>query len=447
MQHNDKLLFELGQQASAGVKTWAQATEEYNAATGMRLTRNGVRWRFKHTLNGKLKKDLSNSSVVKNSSDNTYASSIKYTAKDSSLEINKDTTTPAEKLQTEADILKELHYDADHWKLLSYTIGHWDTQSGDGTIKKLTTIKAKIAPIITSEITPEDCIKIANDLLKKNIKPLDIHYTDYDATDKWLDDNKLLELPGIELHLGKLAFTDETGQNYSSNIAKKRFDEITREIIKQQAVEKCGTCLVCIGNDFFNSDTQDNTTAKGTPQYNDTRWKHLFKQGLEMYTKLLLSLKNNFNRIEVRLQQGNHDYMSSFYLYTALQCYFTNDNKIKFSNDVKDVQVFEWGKCAIFYTHGDINLSRLIKSIPAEFYEVWGRTLFRELHLGHLHKEVVVDDNSGMITRRVGSPTGTDAWHYQERFIGSIQKYQTFVWNKNTGLQNIKYINFNNRDM
>ena len=61
--------------------------------------------------------------------------------------------------------------------------------------------------------------------------------------------------------------------------------------------------------------------------------------------------------------------------------------------------------------------------------------------------EVVVDDNSGMITRRVGSPTGTDAWHYQERFIGSIQKYQTFVWNKNTGLQNIKYINFNNRDM
>ncbi len=64
------------------------------------------------------------------------------------------------------------------------------------------------------------------------------------------------------------------------------------------------------------------------------------------------------------------------------------------------------------------------------------------MHLGHLHKEVVVDDDSGMITRRVGSPTGTDQWHYEERFIGSTQKYQTFVWDKEKGLQNIKYINF-----
>ena len=50
-----------------------------------------------------------------------------------------------------------------------------------------------------------------------------------------------------------------------------------------------------------------------------------------------------------------------------------------------------------------------------------------------------------MITRRVGSPTGTDQWHYEERFIGSTQKYQTFVWDKDKGLLNIKYINFENQ--
>ena len=65
--------------------------------------------------------------------------------------------------------------------------------------------------------------------------------------------------------------------------------------------------------------------------------------------------------------------------------------------------------------------------------------------LGHLHKEMVVDDDSGLITRRVGSPTGTDQYHYEERFIGATQKYQTFVWHKENGLQNIKYINFENK--
>lgn len=136
--------------------------------------------------------------------------------------------------------------------------------------------------------------------------------------------------------------------------------------------------------------------------------------------------------------------MSSFYLYLTLQQYFRNDNKIKFSNNYKDYQCYQFGKCAIFFGHGDGNLKRITQSIPAEFYKEWGSSIFRELHLGHLHKEVVVDDESGMITRRIGSPTGTDQWHYEERYIGNTQKHQIFIWDKENGLKSIEYINFDN---
>ena len=134
--------------------------------------------------------------------------------------------------------------------------------------------------------------------------------------------------------------------------------------------------------------------------------------------------------------------MSSFYLYMALAQYFSDDNVLKFSNDYKDVQCYVFGKNMIAFSHGDSNLKRMIKSIPVEFYKEWGSTQYRELHLGHLHKEVVVDDESGLITRRVGSPTGTCQWHYEERFIGAIQKAQTFIWDKSYGLTDIKNINF-----
>ena len=94
----------------------------------------------------------------------------------------------------------------------------------------------------------------------------------------------------------------------------------------------------------------------------------------------------------------------------------------------------------IVYNHGD-NLTSTIKSIPAEFYEVWGKTIYRELHLGHLHKEVLVDDESGIITRRIGSPCATDGWHYQNRFVGATKKHQIFIWHKEYGLEDIYYIN------
>ena len=57
-----------------------------------------------------------------------------------------------------------------------------------------------------------------------------------------------------------------------------------------------------------------------------------------------------------------------------------------------------------------------------------------------LHKEVTVDDDSGMITRRIGSPCATDNWHYQNRFVGATKKHQIFLWDKENGLVNIHYI-------
>ena len=138
---------------------------------------------------------------------------------------------------------------------------------------------------------------------------------------------------------------------------------------------------------------------------------------------------------------GNHARAMETFLYMALEQRFVGDDVVHFIENYRLTQVYQFGKCAIFYNHGDANLKQTIKSIPAEFPEVWGTHPFRELHLGHLHKEVTVDDEGGMITRRIGSPCSTDAWHYGNRFIGAIKKHQIFIWNAKEGLEEIYYIN------
>lgn len=420
-------IIELGRQVKNKEIGWQEAVEQFNARHNQNLTKNALRKRYE-SYNDKYEPD-----VKVNEEYETHN-------KDGSVDLCKKIWFDKYEKKTPDTILEKFGYDKGTWEVVSWTFGKWEVAIKEEQQNRVcTTIRAKIKPRECYYMPIEKYIEVAKEVFNKEIKPFKAIPK---KINRQLDKDKLLELTGIELHLGKMSWSGETGQDYDKDIAQDRFNKIYNEILEQQEIEKCDTCLICIGNDFFNSDTVNATTTKGTPQTNDLRWQKLFNIGLSLYTQMILGLSDKFNHIEIRLQSGNHDKMASFYLYIALSCYFKNYKNINFSEDYKDVQSFIWGKCGIFFSHGDSNLKRLIKSIPAEFYEDWGKTIFRELHLGHLHKEVVVDDDSGMITRRVGSPTATDQWHYEERFIGATQKYQTFVWHKEKGLQNIKYINF-----
>ena len=357
---------------------------------------------------------------------------------DGSINIQKEIYFDPNEEKTPENILKKFGYNPELWELTEWRFGKWEVAIKDEKDNRIcTTIRVKIKPK-KQAIDLGSSLKLAEKAFMETIQPKEYHRVEKQD----LDNNLLMEIPAIELHLGKMAWNGDVGADYDFKIAEKRFEKIIEECINEQDIRKCNTLFMTIGNDFFNSDTVDATTTKGTPQQNDLRWKKMFIEGLQLYTWALQELEPYFNKIDIRLCSGNHDKMSSFYLYMALKAYFRNDPKINFSDNYKDVQCYKFGKNAIFFAHGDNNLKRLIKSIPAEFYKEWGSSFYRELHLGHLHKETVVDDESGLITRRIGSPTGTDQWHYEERFIGATQKHQIFIWDKNYGLIEIRNINF-----
>ena len=65
---------------------------------------------------------------------------------------------------------------------------------------------------------------------------------------------------------------------------------------------------------------------------------------------------------------------------------------------------------------------------------------YHEFHLGHLHtgKVLPFNEEGGFITRYVSSITGPDNWHDSKGFVGNIQKFQTFLWDYQYGLENIR---------
>lgn len=421
-----------GRQVKDGKLTWKEATDEFNLQTQLDLSKDAFRSRYRNLHD-----------EYEATQEEREQAEYETHSEDGSIYLCKEVWFDANEEKTPENVLKKFGYNINEWDIVTWTFGKWEVAIKDEDQNRVcTTIRCKIKPKKQTDITLKESIEEAKKVFKENITPLQ---TTPRKEIKGLNENKLMELPAMELHLGKMSWRGDTGQDYDKSIAQKRFNTILEDVVYHQEQEQCGTCLLCIGNDFFNSDTVDATTTKGTPQTNDLRWKKMFNLGLEMYVNMIETLKTQFNNIDLRLVSGNHDKMSSFYLYIALSCYYKDDKVVNFTDDYKDTQCYSFGKIAIFMNHGDTNLKRIIKSIPAEFYKEWGKSIFRELHLGHLHKEVVVDDESGMITRRVGSPTGTDQWHYEERYLGATQKYQTFIWDKDKGLLNIKYINFDNR--
>lgn len=345
----------------------------------------------------------------------------------------------------EDKLLEYLGYNPRHWMFTFIQRSVWSqsTKKADPTTGKHTrdlyAVKFRVKP--RTDFDPVDYAEGIREACRELIEPMEVTYTPDDKPG--LKNDKLMEIAPVELHLGKLAHNGETGQDYDIHIATAKFYAIFDTIIEKQRIEKCGRCLLVIGSDFFNSESDNMTTSK-TPQQNDTRYKKMMIEGFKMYVSALKRLRETFNSVDVILCSGNHARAMEFFLFHSLAQYFRNDDIINFSDDYKDTQAYVFGKCAIFYNHGDANLKRTISSIPSEFYSIWGKTIFRELHLGHLHKEVTVDDDCGMVTRRIGSPSAVDAWHYTNRFVGATQKHQVFVWNAQKGLECIHYINTEN---
>lgn len=428
-----------------GKASWRQKAEEYTKTFHQYLTPNAIRKRsyrmVKSSLSGEtppLVKPVCSTESSTDTSKTFIQEYEKQDFNDGTIEAQKIVECKRELFNDKEKLLKYLGFNPNDWEFVHLSHSIWETQKKGGETKQLYSVRFKVKPRIVNELSEKDYLDIAKKLFNGNIPIFDCPKTDI-ITDK----EKLLLIPQIEAHLGKLSNEIETGTNYDHNIVETRVEKVFKEAISIQRKNKCGKCLLVIGGDFFNSES-NNQTTEGTPQSStDTRFKKMFSVGLKLYTQGLLSLRSEFDDVDVLLCAGNHSRAMEFFLYIALRCYFHEDSVIHFSDDLKDTQSYIFGSCGLFFNHGDSNQKRLIASIPCEFPKEWGDTINRYLFLGHLHKLEVINSENGLTVHRVPAICENDAWHYQNRFgIGIVPQHELMVFNRKRGMLSNHYIYF-----
>lgn len=344
--------------------------------------------------------------------------------KDGTLTSDKLITIKEDELKNPNSLLNAHGFDVKEWELVSARNNIWNVYSKQDGIQELYSSKIVVKP--RTEISLKEIKEFYNDLINTYSSPI---------VKKYENKNGLLfELPIVDLHLGKFSTSDIVKDEYNTQIARDCFNKVIDTCISRLRGVNIEKIIFPIGNDFFHFDTVSTTTTGGTPQDTDMKHQTLFKSGVLLLIDGITKLSNELKApIEVFCVQGNHDFMTSYHAVMSLWCYFHNNENVIVDLSTSPRKYIEFGNCLIGYSHGEKEKKRIEKIMQVEAAESWGRTKFREFHLGHLHSEQVTEDG-GVIIRNLSSVTGTDAWHHNSGYVGAIRKCTCFLWDRENGL-------------
>lgn len=329
-------------------------------------------------------------------------------------------------LKNKTTLLKAHGFDEKEWELISAKSNLWNAYSKADGIQELYSSKIVVKP--RTDMSLGEIEEFYKSLIKDYSSPEVKQY-------HRVQGGRMLSLPIMDLHLGKFSTSDIVGEaSYNSQSARDCFNYVIDNVINRVKNMNIEKVIFPIGNDFFQYDRADGCTAKGTQQDIDSKYQTLFRDGVTLLIDGITKLSKELHTtVEVFYVPGNHDKMSSYHALMSLWCYFHNNENVIVDTSASSRHYIEFGNSLLGFSHGDKEKKRISGIMQIEAREAWGRTLYHEFHLGHLHSEQTIEEN-GVIIRHLPSITGTDAWHHESGFVGAVRKCTCSLWDKECGL-------------
>lgn len=312
--------------------------------------------------------------------------------------------------------------DMDKFDCTSFVANRWGNAKWE-----CTQCKATFKPKVRKGLTPEEAAEVFYKMVEDYKPPV---YTPIKKNNSI--SGNIAESVAMDIHLGSLTRKEETGIDYNLDIARDTLLESTRfhlNFIGNFDPEKI---VMPIGSDFFNVDTVNNTTTKGTFQSEDSTWKHTFDFGCRLMIASI-DLHKRIAPVEVLVIIGNHDTQRSFALGAFLTAWYRNDPLVTINNDPTIRKYFSWGTTLIGLSHGEEKRgTNYLGLMNLEAREHCGTAVFKEFHLGHKH-HLDVKEDLGFRVRGLGGLTATDEWHSKMGY-GAIRESQAFIINRDSGI-------------
>ncbi len=329
-------------------------------------------------------------------------------------------------IKTKEDLIRECEIDETKWNIDKMVCNAWGKEGNQNW---------QVKAWLSLRITDKD-ILLQKDMLLDELKKGSPKVQAYKYPKKTPAD-LLLELSLPDLHVGKLAWASESGNDYDIDIAVKRFTEAVDVLLSRVNLDKVERIHIPLGNDAIHVDNPENTTTAGTAVDTDGRFPKILKAAKELFIHTITRL-TQIAPVDVTIVRGNHDSVTMFLLGEILDAWFHNNDNVNINNAPKFRKYYQFGDCGFQITHGDQEKHAELGLIFAtEQPALWADTKFRFCKLGHLHKSkktsyISLDSYPGFQIEILPSLSGTDEWHYAKGYLSNKQA-KAFLYSKDEG--------------
>jgi hypothetical protein len=248
----------------------------------------------------------------------------------------------------------------------------------------------------------------------------------------------LLTVNAKDLHIGKLAWAPETGENYDIPTAVAAFRSGLEDLLHKAAGFEVAQIVMPVGDDLLHVDNIQGTTTSGTPMDRDSRYPKMFRAAVQAMREGALRCAE-MAPVRLVIVPGNHDRLGAFHVGEVLHAMFEGTRGIVVDNTPPLRKYVRWHKVLIGYTHGSEEKHADLPLIMAtEQPEAWAATTTHEWHLGHLHKAketrfTAGDSFNGVSVRILRSLSAADAWHAQKGYVGERREMQALLYHESDG--------------
>lgn len=188
-----------------------------------------------------------------------------------------------------------------------------------------------------------------------------------------------------DYHLGMLAWGEETGADWDTDIAENMLVAWFAQAMAEAPDAEVGV-FAQLG-DFLHWDGWDAVTPASKHLLDaDTRFPKLARVAIRAIRRIIDMLLAKHLRVHVIMAEGNHDPTSSVWLRELCAAMYEADPRVTVDIRPDPYYALEFGKNLLLFHHGHKRKPGNIDAVfVAKFREEFGRTEYAYAHMGHMH--------------------------------------------------------------
>lgn len=212
-----------------------------------------------------------------------------------------------------------------------------------------------------------------------------------------------------DFHLGALSWKPETGADWNMDIAERTLVEWFRMAIAQSP--NAETALLAQISDLLHWDGFDAVTPASKHLLDaDTRFPKLVRVAIRVLRQIVGMLLAKHQKLHIIMADANHDPVSQVWLREWLSVLYEDEPRVTVDTSPSPYNAYEFGSVAVFTHHGHKRkVTNVSEVFAAKFREMFGRTKYAYVHMGHLHS-VDMKENNLMIVEQHRTLAAPDAY-------------------------------------